>query len=131
MSVFDKDLAASGVVTPPHVTQLFAGDSEVVTEEGETVVAGTNLAKYTVVGRITASGKLKAHTPGANDGSEVAIGILTQAANAASADVPGLAIYTAGFFNHEALTWHASLTTLAARKAVFARTPIRIGSVRL
>lgn len=37
--------------------------------------------------------------------------------------------YVGGFFNHEALSWPASVTTLAARRAAFLGTPIHIGSV--
>lgn len=131
MATLDKDLAADSLITPASQTPLLAGDSEIITEEG--IVDTGNLAKYTVVGRVTATGKLVAHAPAASDGSEKAIGILTQAANATSADVK-VAIYTGGFFNHEALVWDASLTTLAARQAAFRATTghsIRIGSIRL
>lgn len=130
MTIRDKDLASGDLAGTMDNTQLFAGDAKIITEE-ETVASGQGVvAKYTVVGRLTASGKLAKHTPGASDGSEVAVGILTQAVNATAADVR-VAMYTGGFFNHEALTWHASLTTLAARKVVFERTPIKIGAVRL
>lgn len=129
MGVVDKDLADSEIVTFSN-TQLFAGDAEVVTEE--CIVDTGNLAKYTVMGRITATGKVVQLTPGASDGSQIACGILTQPVNATSADVRA-AIYTAGFFNHEALVWPAGAThdTLIERQAAFARTPVRIGSVRL
>lgn len=127
----DKDLASGELVGTQTITPLMAGDSEIVTEEA--ILDTGNLAKYTVVGRVTATGKVVAHAPAANDGSEKAIGILTQAANATSADQK-VAIYTAGFFNHSALVWDASLTTLAARQKAFRDTTghqVRIGSVRL
>lgn len=127
----DKDLASGELVSSYSPVDLFAGDADVVTEEA--ILDTGNLAKYTVVGRITASGKIVAHAPGASDGSQLAIGILTQAANATSADLR-VGIYTGGFFNHAALVWDASLTTLAARQAAFRATTghsIRIGSVRL
>ncbi len=41
-----------------------------------TVAAGQNLELGAVVGRITATAQIKRHEPGANDGSEIPIGIL-------------------------------------------------------
>jgi len=129
MGVVDKDLAASEIVSFSN-TPLFAGDAEVVTEE---CVVDTGVhAKYTVMGRITATGKVVQLTPGASDGSQIACGVLTQAVDATAADVRA-GLYTGGFFNHEALVWPAGTThdTLIERQAAFARTPIRIGAIRL
>jgi hypothetical protein len=133
MSATDKDLASGELVGSQTILPLFAGDAEIVTEEA-TLDTG-NLAKYTVVGRLTATGKIVKHDPTVDpvDGSEKAIGVLTQAADATSAD-KRVAIYTAGFFNHEALVWHASLDTQAKRQKAFRDTTghqVRIGSVRL
>lgn len=131
MTVVDKDLAAGAIEGSFNRTKLFAGDSPVNTDDGYVVASGQGaLPKYSVVGILTASGKLAKHTPGASDGSQVAVGITTQAVDATSADKK-VAIYKSGTFNHAALTWHASTATLAARKAVFERTPIQIGSIRL
>lgn len=129
----DKDLASGELVGTQTITPLMAGDSEIVTEEA--ILDTGNLAKYTVVGRLTASGKIVAHNPVVDpaDGSEKAIGIMTQAADATSADQK-VAIYTAGFFNHAALVWHASLDTLAKRQKALRDTTghqLRVGSVRL
>ncbi len=131
MATVDKDLAADELVGTTTITPLFAGDADVITEEA--ILDTGNLAKYTVVGRIAATGKVVAHNPAAVDGSEKAIGILTQAADATAADVR-VAIYTGGFFNHAALVWAAATNTLALRQAAFRATTghsIRIGSVRL
>lgn len=130
MSYPDKDLAAGGTIVGSYAPlDLFAGDADVITEE-ETVVAGQGvLAKHTVVGKITASGKLAVLTPGAVDGSQIAYGILTQAVTA-TADV-GVAVYTGGFFNEAALVWPGAIATLAQRKLAFAGTSIHIGKVRL
>lgn len=132
MAIQDKDLVAGftsqGSYSP---TQLFAGDADVVTDDGHVVASGQGVVpKYSVVGIVTATGKLAKHNPGAGDGSQIAVGITTQAVDATSADAK-VAIYKAGYFNHAALTWNAATTTLAARKAVFERTPVKIGSVRL
>lgn len=133
MALPDKDLAAGGTVEGTYAyNQLFAGDQDDVITEEAVVVAGQNLAKYTVVGRIAASGKLAVYNPAAVDGTEKAIGILTQAANAV-ADTR-VAIFTAGFFNHTALVWPAGVATLLARQDAFRATTghqIRIGAIRL
>lgn len=54
---------------------------------GQTIAAGANLVKGTIVGRITASGKLKAAVAASADGSQVPVGVLMEDAAAASADV--------------------------------------------
>jgi len=124
------ELASSTQVAGNTPENLFAGEAPVITDDGYVVASGQNVvAKYTVVGRISASGKLAKHNPSASDGSQTAIGITTQPVDATSADQK-VAIYTGGYFNHAALTWHASLTTLGARKNVFTRTPIHIGEVK-
>lgn len=130
MGVVDKDLAGGEVFGAVNITPLFAGQAPVVTEEG--IIDTGVLAKYTVLGKIAATGKLVALNPAGADGSQIAYGILTQAVDATAADVRA-GIYTGGFFNDAALVWpaHASYDTLIERQAAFARTPIRIGTVRL
>lgn len=126
MSKYQAGDEIVGTQTPEH---LFAGDAPVVTEEA--ILDTGNLAKHTVVGRLTATGKIVAANPVADpaDGSEIAYGITTQAADATSADQK-VGVYTAGFFNHEALVWPASLDTLVKRQTAFQGTMIKIGSVR-
>ena len=127
----DKDLASDSLVGTQTIVPLFAGDLDVITEEG--ILDTGALAKYTVVGKITATGKVVVLTPGASDGSEKAYGILTQAADATSADVR-VGLYIGGFFNDAALVWpvNAAYDTLIERKAAFAgNSLIRIGTVRL
>lgn len=130
MGVVDKDLAGGEVFGAMNITPLFAGQAPVVTEEA--IVDTGVLAKYTVVGKITTTGKVVALNPAGADGSQVPYGILTQAVDATAADVRA-AVYTGGFFNDAALVWpvHAAYDTLIERQAAFARTPIRIGTVRL
>ncbi len=128
----DKDLASGELVGSQSPFDLFAGEAQIITEEA--VVDTGGLAKYTVVARLTTGGKIVAYDPAASStGAEKAIGILTQRVDATSADV-NVAIYTGGFFNHEALVWPAAVDTLAERQAAFRDTTghsIRIGSVRL
>lgn len=56
------------------------------------VASGQNLKCGQVVARITASGKIAAYAPGAIDGTETAIGILTADVDATGGDKPGVII---------------------------------------
>ncbi len=53
----------------------------------ETVLAGADLVRGTVLGRITATGKMKAYVSGSSDGSQNPVAVLMEDAAAASADV--------------------------------------------
>ena len=57
-----------------------------------TVASGQNLKTGTVVGIITASGKVTQLAPSANDGSENAAGVLVGDVDASAADTPGVII---------------------------------------
>jgi hypothetical protein len=97
---------------PGHV---YAGISDVLTAPA-TLVAGT----YTylqVLGRVTATGKLTAHNPGAADGSQNAVALCAFPAVYAADATPEVIV--SGEFNIEALTFHASVTTNAAKLATF------------
>ena len=120
-----SDLLAGSATSTFTPVELLAGDEPVRTLGGQTLVAGQNLAQFTVVGRITASGKLTAWNPAGNDGSQIAVGILVHATDATLAD-KSCQIYTAGMFNVAALVWPAGAATLAARQAAFERTSIHI-----
>jgi len=94
--------------------QLFANSSDLVTEPG-ILISGQNLAKYTVMGKVTASGKWTQWT--LNDtptGSGAALGILMHTTDASGGD-KACEVYTGGFFNTQALVWPGSIT--AAQKA--------------
>lgn len=56
------------------------------------IVSGQDLAAGTVLGKITASGKYKAYSNAAGDGSETAAGILYAAVDASAADTKGVMI---------------------------------------
>jgi len=51
-----------------------------------TIAAGANLVKGTILGRITASGKLKAAAAASSDGSQTPVAVLMEDAAAAGAD---------------------------------------------
>lgn len=103
--------------------QLFAGSADVVTD---TFPVGGDLAQYQVFA-VNAAGAAVPHVPTASDGTENAVGITLYAVTlSAGGHVSG---YIGGDFNHEVLVWHASLDTLAKRKAAFLRTNVAIKSL--
>lgn len=117
-----------GTYTPE---QLLAGEAPITTQGGYTVITGQNLARLTVVGEITASGKLTAWDPAAADGSEVPCGILIEAIDATAADKDGASIYTGGIFNHEVLVWPAAIDTYLERRQAFGPgSTIKIGKLQ-
>jgi hypothetical protein len=105
-------------------TQIFAGSADVVTVP-VTVVSGQNLAIRAVVGRVTASGKIKICDTAAVDGSQTPIGILVNAVDASGGDKAG-DIYVGGDFNVDALTWHASFSTDVLKLKAFDNSNITV-----
>lgn len=93
----------------------YAGISDVVTAPA-IVVAGTYVYLQ-VMGRINASDKLKAHDPAASDGSQVAVALCAIPAVYTADATPEVIV--SGQFNIEAVTFHASITTDAAKLATF------------
>lgn len=101
------------------VEALFAGDYPVETESAVVVSGAGELVEFTVLGKITASGKYTPCVLTATDGSEVAAAILVYPVDATSADVTAQ-VYKSGSFNMDALTWDASFTTEALKLAASA-----------
>lgn len=97
---------------PGHI---YAGISDVVTAPAM-LVAGT-YAYLQVLGRVTATGKLKAHDPAAADGSQNAVALCAIPATYAADANPEVIV--SGQFNYEALVFHSSVTTEAAKLATF------------
>lgn len=106
-------------------------ESELVT--GETPQFGTkenftlldqnaDLPAYTVVGVITASGKVTVSDMAAVDGSAVAIGITGYKVPDPGADLT-IAVIRSGVLNPDRLNWHASYNTAAKKKAAFRGAP--------
>jgi hypothetical protein len=56
------------------------------------VASGQNIAVGEVVGRVTASGKIAAFDPAANDGTQNAIGVSLSAVDATAGDKPGVIV---------------------------------------
>lgn len=104
-------------------TNFIAGDSPAIATENGTLITGQNLLARSVIGRITASGKLTLCNPAAVDGSQIPVGILVHACDATAAD-KNVQFYKAGNFFTDALTWHAGFDSAAKKAAAFDRSGI-------
>lgn len=116
-------LAGNGDLGSWEPTQIFAGESDIVTDGG---ACGAAVTIYQVVAK-NAAGAIVPHDPTAKDGENpapqaTAIGIAAQP----SENGKNIPYYIGGVFNHAALTWHSSLDTLAKRQAVFERTNLHV-----
>lgn len=77
-----------------------------------TVASGQNLQLGTVVGIVTATAKFKQLDPSAEDGTQVAAGVLLQACDAALIDRDnGLVVARHAIVAHHALAWPDAITT--------------------
>lgn len=83
------------------------------------VASGQNLAAGQVVGRITASGKIAAFSPGASDGTQNAVGVMVAAVDATGGDKPGVMIARhAIVVDRDSLVWGGSPTNAEKDAAI-------------
>lgn len=75
-----------------------------------TVASGQNLKSGTVVGILTASGKVTQLNPAGTDGSEVAAGVLLGDVDASAGDRPGVIIARHALCSDKGLVWPAGIT---------------------
>jgi len=75
-----------------------------------TVASGQNLKTGTVVGIITASGKVTQLAPSASDGSQNAAGVLVGDVDASAADTPGVIIARHAICSDKGLVWPSGIT---------------------
>ena len=84
-----------------------------------TVASGQNLPLGTVLGIVTASGRYKQIDPSAEDGTQVAAGVLLQACDAALIDRDdGLVVARHAVVAHHALAWPDAITTAEQLTAI-------------
>lgn len=84
-----------------------------------TVGAGQNLPLGTVVGLVTATGKIKQIDPSATDGSQYAAGVLMQAVDATLIDrEDGLMLARHAILADHALAWPAAITAAEKQAAI-------------
>lgn len=87
--------------------------------EDVVVASGQNLAIGTVVGRVTATGQVRAYDNDAVDGSQTAVGVMVAAVNASAAATPGVMIARHAIVARESLVWGAGVTTQGERDAAY------------
>ena len=86
----------------------------------QTIAAGADLVAGTILGRVTATGKLKAYDPAATDGSETPVAVLLEDAAAASADVEAVVGFAGVYVEANMTGLDASAkSTLEARGIYF------------
>lgn len=132
---------------------LAGGDSDVYTQDN-TILAGeaptqtgygsttSDLAQYSLVGRVTGTTLLVLSDPAAADGSQNPIGVTTHAVtnddsnsglvdsnSAAGADVQRVGYYKDGVFNYDRLVKHGSWT-LETLRAALDRTPLNVDVIK-
>lgn len=82
----------------------------------ETIVSGAGvIPMFRVLGRISASGLLTNYTPGATNGSEIAVAVAIEGVDATSAAVGINTIDWTATFAHQRLNWGSAVTTDAHR----------------
>lgn len=104
-------LASSSTLDIAAPVDLLAGSAELVTNRA--IVGAAAVVQYQVVA-LAADNTLVAYDTAA---TEPQTPVITAVAAAANANCP---YYVGGDFNHEKLVWPDGVTTLAARKAIFA-----------
>jgi hypothetical protein len=85
-----------------------------------TILTNQVLVKGSVLGVVTASGKLKLTAAAAGDGSEVAMAVLMEDLDTTGAD-KGFQVLVEGFVNETALTFGAAHTADTCRHALRAQ----------
>jgi len=84
----------------------------------ETVAAGQNLTIGTVVGKKAADGKLYALNPAANDGTEIAVGVLIQNVDATLVDKTGVIIARHALLADKYVVFPAGITATQKDSAI-------------
>jgi len=109
--------ATEGTYSPDA---LIAGNSDLLVGRKVTIISGQNLARGSMLGKITASGKYNLSLSGASDGSQTPDLILAEPADASAGDVTALA-YARGDFISNALTLGASHTVASITEGLRAK----------
>lgn len=94
-------MADLGTFTPDN---LFAGHVQPVVVGIETILSGNTLTRGTVLGQVTASGKMVAVDNSLSNGAQIVYCVLAEDTDASAGDVDAQVYYT-GEFNERALTF--------------------------
>jgi hypothetical protein len=86
--------------------------------EEMTVASGQNLKRGTVVGTVTTSGLIKQLAPAAEDGTELAIGILMDDVDASAGNTKAVVIMREAIVAHNAVIWPDAITAAQKKAAI-------------
>lgn len=108
--------ADASTIATAALPTLIAGDFPRITRK-RTIASGAGvLAAGTVLGRITASGKLVKSASASSDGSQAVHAILAEDVDASAADIEAVVWFT-GDFNPDAMTFGTGHTATSTRDA--------------
>jgi len=107
---------------------LIAGHYPLISKE-VTLIAGQNLTRGALLGKITASGKYNLSLSAAVDGSEVPTAVLAKDTDATAADVVTVA-YESGEFNDNKIIFGAAHTAATVEAGlrdqnIYLKTPVK------
>jgi hypothetical protein len=108
------DITINGEVAEFNQANFVSGDMPCLTKQ-KTILSGQVLERFTLMGEITASGKLKYVDSSSSDGSETPYGILVNAVDSDDGDVVA-DVYVFGHFNSNLIVINetsASISTYA------------------
>jgi len=111
------DFTAQSILTESYTPEVVFLDDDVISKPDTIAQAGV-IPANTVLGRVTASGKLIKSVSTATDGSEKPVAILVSSVDSTAGDVVA-PVYVGGTFNVDALVFDASFATDAAKLAAF------------
>ena len=115
--------ATSETESVAAIEGLFAGDFPVENVPVAVLSGTAAFAAFTVLGKVTASGKYIPSVETAVDGSENPVAIAVYPVDASGSDVVAQA-YVAGSFNMDKLVWDASYDTDAKKLDPFVGGPL-------
>lgn len=115
---------SEGTYTPDL---LIAGDHPVRTT-GITIVSGETIARGSLLGKVTATGKYKLSFSAASDGSQVPVGIAVEDMDASGGDKKS-AMYISGDFNASRVQFGeahtvATVKDALAQKSIYLHVPL-------
>lgn len=111
---FQPGFSSGDSFTPDN---LMAGDTPGIVSASITLISGQNLARGSVLGRITASGKYTLAAAALSNGAQTPTAILAEDVDASAGDKTTLA-YVQGCFAEDHITLGAGLTVASIREGL-------------
>lgn len=121
-------MSASYATTSVTPDGLIAGNANLLVHESITLISGQNLARGTVLGKITASGKYNKSLSAAADGSQTPVAILAEDCDASGGDKVTVAYFRGDFRSDKLILGTAH--TLSSIKAGLRTLNIEIVNVQ-